>query len=189
MSPAERFWSRVDQSGGADACWPWTGRTNPKGYGEVSFAGRTRRAHRVAWELSNGKRAPSELLVCHSCDVRRCCNPRHLWLRTHAENVAYMHTKRRGVNPPRKTDEANGNAKLSDLAVQTIRTMAALGWSARDLAETFGVGRRHVRRIVRGERRAKTLATVCARCLKRLTRRERRDGVCPRCVRAAREAA
>src|SRR5438874_974236 len=28
------FWSKVDKSGGPDACWPWTGCINAWGYGK-----------------------------------------------------------------------------------------------------------------------------------------------------------
>ena len=48
------FWSRVDQSAGPDACWPWTACKRPNGYGAVSWQGRDGGAHRVAFLLSGG---------------------------------------------------------------------------------------------------------------------------------------
>jgi hypothetical protein len=30
---AERYWSKVDKSGGPDACWPWTAGRSAGGYG------------------------------------------------------------------------------------------------------------------------------------------------------------
>ncbi len=36
---SERFWSFVDQSAGADACWPWRGGCSGNGYGAFSIDG------------------------------------------------------------------------------------------------------------------------------------------------------
>lgn len=86
----ERFWSKVDKSGGPAACWPWTASVDPKGYGQFAYADGTRRsgrAHRVAWILANGP-ISAGMSVCHSCDNPPCCNPAHLWLGTNADNVA-----------------------------------------------------------------------------------------------------
>lgn len=89
-SPNDRFWARVDQSGGDDACWPWQGSINGHGYGSVSRAGKVRGTHRVAYELLVGP-IPEGLTLdhlCHSndptcaggvtCVHRRCVNPAHL---------------------------------------------------------------------------------------------------------------
>ncbi len=90
----ERFWRQVS-CGAPDECWLWTGclTQNGKGYGAISVSGRQVATHRVAWTLEYGPIPPGKH-VCHHCDVPRCCNPAHLFLGTHAENIRDMMHKR-----------------------------------------------------------------------------------------------
>lgn len=94
-----RFWRLVDKRG-TDECWPWMGSRmkRPGGhYGTVKVTRRTTKAHRVAYELTNGP-IPEGLLVLHSCDNPPCCNPAHLRVGTHLDNnreaAAKGHTHR-----------------------------------------------------------------------------------------------
>jgi len=92
-----RFWSKVDRSGGPDACWPWTAaRFGPESYGAFWKAGKgtNEGAHRRAWEAANGP-IPDDLCVLHRCDNRPCCNPAHLFLGTYLDNVRDMIAKGR----------------------------------------------------------------------------------------------
>jgi hypothetical protein len=73
---------------GEDECWLWTGADNPDGYGVIWITRKTTMtASRFAWELFNKKKAPAGKDVHHTCYTRNCVNPKHLELRTHAENV------------------------------------------------------------------------------------------------------
>jgi len=48
-----------------------------------------RRTHIVAWELTFGP-VPAGVLVLHKCNIKLCCNPGHLKLGDHLDNVEDM---------------------------------------------------------------------------------------------------
>lgn len=139
----DRFWSKVDVRG-PDECWEWTGYRNPQGYGTFGVTyGDNRKAHRVAWELTNGP-IPEGMYALHGCDNRTCCNPDHLYLGMHADNMADR--ARRGRTA---VGENNGLAKLTAEKVFAIREHAAGGVTYKELARRYGVHRTNISLIVR----------------------------------------
>lgn len=96
---ADRYWRKVDTSGGDDACWPWTGLRNPLGYGRIYADGKHQLAHRFGFGLRGHPLTPEEV-VMHACDNPPCQNPRHLTAGTTADNTADMIAKGRNKLPP-----------------------------------------------------------------------------------------
>jgi hypothetical protein len=93
----EVFWSHV-RRGPAESCWEWQGRIYGDGYGR--FLGYLA-THRLAYYFTTGV-DPEELLVCHHCDNPPCCNPDHLFLGTHADNMRDMVQKGRHRSQTKK---------------------------------------------------------------------------------------
>lgn len=151
-SLADRFGSKVDKSGGPDACWLWTGHRIPTGYGAIGVGKNTRSTHRLSWELANGP-IPEGQHVLHRCDNPPCVNPNHLFLGTHADNVRDMHAKgRSNLNNlhPRMRCETHGSAKLTNAQVREIRTDCRRGQGS-VMARKYGVTRNMIGKIVRRE--------------------------------------
>lgn len=121
--------------GADDECWLWQGAFRGRGYGAFALNRKTLPAHRAAFHAATGI-DPAGLLVCHSCDNPSCCNPAHLFLGTHTDNVRDMLAKGR-ARPPR--GEAHHAAKLTVAQVRTIRRRRAAGEKLIDLAREYDV--------------------------------------------------
>lgn len=120
-----RFWSKVDRSGGPTACWLWTASVYPAGYGQFNLRidglkKAPKQAHRVAYWLTYGLWPPPGLCVCHTCDVRACVNPAHLFLGTDSDNHADMRAKNRHSNPPRLIGSRHHMARLTEADARAI---------------------------------------------------------------------
>ena len=87
-----RFWSQVNV--GLDGeCWEWKGNRFTNDYGQVSVNSKKKLTHKQAWVYMNGDIEDESLLVCHHCDNPPCCNPNHLFLGTHSDNMRDMNDK------------------------------------------------------------------------------------------------
>jgi hypothetical protein len=153
----ERFRICVDKRA-EDECWEWRDKRDSKGYGTFKHtpgkAGRWIGAHRFAWELAHGP-IPDGLHVCHRCDNPPCVNPAHLFLGTHAENMADMRRKGRAADQTGRAvyaiGERHGSAVLTETQVREIRALHSIGaYSQRGLARRYGVTQDTVRALLFG---------------------------------------
>lgn len=143
----ERFWLKVDKRGAND-CWEWQAGKDWDGYGIFSIHGKSPKAHRIAWELSNGCTIPEGLVMMHTCDNPSCCNPAHLALGTNADNIHDAQEKGR-LRGPR--GEKQWHSKLTVENVREIRRLYATGeYTHETLATMFDVGRRAIGRVISG---------------------------------------
>ena len=161
-STPEHFWSRVDRSGGPDACWHWTGSIGQRTwYGQVTYHRKNMPAHRLAWILSFGPPPTDKPHVLHQCDVRyertdksyrSCCNPSHLKPGTARDNKQQMLERGRGpirLNSERMTrGESQHLSKLKEADVAMILSSAQ---PASSLAPLLGVAISTVCRVRRRE--------------------------------------
>lgn len=140
----EQFWNKVTKTA---SCWLWAGKKDGKGYGVVfrtaTGSASGVRAHRYAWEISNGS-IPDGMYVCHHCDVKDCVRPSHLFLGTQLDNMRDCWTKGRVAHGDRLPQ-----TKLTKKQVSEIRELASRGITQEMIAAQFGIlSRAHVSRII-----------------------------------------
>ncbi len=150
------FWARVEKKSDNE-CWPWTGSRNYRPdnkqmtYGWLRWKGQMSRAHRVAWQLANSSVIPIGMQILHTCDNPVCCNPAHLRIGTHVENMADMKVKGRAV-ALRGADSPR--AKFTEEEVREIRKRYKTRWpylGVGQLAKEYGVHRTTMSSLIRGK--------------------------------------
>ncbi len=140
----ERFWKKVDIKS-EDECWEWLGCKDKNGYGQFRVNNKTYKSHRISWILENGD-IPENYCICHSCDNPLCCNPNHLFLGTHKDNIADRDKKGRQAI---RNGIKNGNHKKIDQEILEIRQKYLTGlYTQKDLAEEYGVSQTQISFIV-----------------------------------------
>lgn len=140
--PERRFLRFADKSGGAAACWPWTGSKAPNGYGQFDKI----IAHRFSWTLVHGD-IPEGLCICHRCDNRGCVNPAHLFLDTQQNNIRDCVSKGRHGTRTHPAKFARGGWR--ELTVDQVKTIRTDSRSYRALAAVFGVAPETISNIKR----------------------------------------
>jgi len=152
---ADVLWSKVDKKG-EDECWNWNGYKNNEGYGRTWIKDQGYYAHRVIFnlvfpnviELNAPKSTDDVGFLLHTCDNPSCCNPKHLWVGTHADNMADKVAKGRS---PDFSGDKGPRAKLSMSQAKEARQLKKNGISAKDLAKQFGLSLSSMKTLLRGD--------------------------------------
>jgi hypothetical protein len=109
-------------------------------------------AHRVSWEIANGKKVPEGKNVLHKCGNPACVNPSHLYIGTQKENVRDAINAGTHCNPVYKGfGESHSQAKLTEKDVREIRGLHRAGIGYRKIADRFNVDYTNIRRIIKKE--------------------------------------
>ncbi len=118
-------------------CLLWPRGHNGHGYGCVKVPdGTVEAAHRLAYEFVHGE-LPTEIEVCHHCDVESCIHLAHLFPGSHLDNMRDMYSKgRRRIT---FKGEDHPNAKLTEEEITKIGKRFVAGASQHDLATELGV--------------------------------------------------
>ena len=144
-----RFWSKVRVDPDDTQCWEWQGAyKRPNGYGNFKVGKRNVPAHRLAWELFHGH--PGDLFVLHRCDNRKCCNPKHLFLGTHQDNMDDMVAKGRSSRRDMRGTR-NPSSKLTPEQVREIVDLMAVGKNNKQIAARYGITHQAVSAIRHGK--------------------------------------
>lgn len=114
----------------ANGCWLWTGSLDSGGYAQGYFRGRKEKVHRIMYAayvgpIPRGENVTPEAEIDHLCRNRNCCNPAHMQLVTHRENVLRgvsavatgfkkTHCNRGHLLPARKPDGTRGPCKVCE---------------------------------------------------------------------------
>ena len=139
----EEFFAERSTPEPATGCLCWKRHINQGGYGTLKHKGKQRMAHRAMWEHKNGP-IPDGMVVCHSCDNRRCINPEHLFLGTTQDNVDDKMAKGRFIS---NLGERSGTSKLTEEQIAAIRIDTR---PQRVIARDFGVSQSNVSLIKAG---------------------------------------
>lgn len=139
-----RFWSKVKKT---KKCWNFLAAFTRDGYGQLGIDGSMRRAHRISWILKHGK-IPKGKYVLHTCDNRKCVNPKHLFIGNQKDNMVDMMNKGRNADT---SGENNGRHRLDKNAIKVIKILYKDGMSQKDIANKFYVGRSTISHLLVGD--------------------------------------
>jgi len=175
------FWLKVNIDE-RDKCWEWKSLRSKGGYGilQIRYGTDNKRislnSSRMAYLLFY-RYIPENIFVCHHCDNTLCCNPSHLFLGTHADNMKDMKGKNRGcigdkngmIKHPECVlkgenhyskikpelilkGESHGHSKLKEYEVRQIYKMFFDEHILqKDIAITFNVSKYAISDITRGK--------------------------------------
>lgn len=129
-------------------CWLWIGGLMNKGYGIFRLNNQMFLTNRIAYFLDT-EIDPGELNALHTCDIRRCVNPKHLFLGDNFDNVHDCMIKGRRAIHLGKT---HGRVKLKEYEVIEIRRLRnETSMTFKEIGNQFGVKPQTIYKICLGE--------------------------------------
>jgi hypothetical protein len=140
-----------------NGCWLWKkSKFLNSGYGMIRFLRKHRKVHRISYAIFNGD-FDDTLWVLHTCDVRHCCNPDHLFLGTRQDNVDDMVIKGRqtlGTKNPQfgKINKEAANFKITDEQRRDMFYMEEEGLTHESISKIMNISKSHTDSILRGNR-------------------------------------
>lgn len=145
------LWKKVDRRG-EDECWPWTGKWKASaGYGRMDVGNvKGVYANRIAYLTTNPgsiSLKADDVFVLHKCDNPKCCNPKHLFLGTHRDNM--QDKVKKGRAPVFKGDKGP-RAKLTMEQATELRFLASCNLSSGELAKVFKISKPSAKAIIAG---------------------------------------
>lgn len=133
----------------ANGCWLWPGTRSYNGYATSCYRSKHAVVHRKMFELANGVTLDRWIYACHTCDVRHCVNPAHVFTGTPKENQQDMSRKgRAGLQSithckhgheftPENTRRYPSTGRRNCLTCARIRQRVKdLGWSREEAEKT-----------------------------------------------------
>ncbi len=95
----KNFLSKINKD--ENDCWIWNAaldKMTKYGINKDFKSRKCLRSHRISYILHKGN-IPKGMFVCHTCDVKLCINPDHLYLGTHKDNMRDQKERKRAHRP------------------------------------------------------------------------------------------
>ena len=142
LTPYERLdWfaaPKKEQNG----CRLWLGRVNSDGYANFEIKSKYYSAARTALERKLGRKLKPKKEACHTCHVRSCVEPSHLYEGTRLSNMRDRVTAGRYATQPKGSQQSN--AKLTEADVKKIRRDTRYNY---EIAADYGVSTPNIWKI------------------------------------------
>lgn len=138
----KNLWAKIDKKSETE-CWIWQGTKTTAGYGVLRVNYKLKYAHRLMWILHNKTDIPKRGCICHSCDNPPCCNPAHLFLGSHSDNMKDAKAKGRishGIS--------HFLTELTEDDIRQIRYLGQTNISHKDIGKRFDITRMSVNDII-----------------------------------------
>lgn len=121
--------------------WLWVRSCIREGYGQLTIEGVPWLAHRASYVAFVGPIPDDKPFVLHTCDIKKCINPEHLWVGTHQDNMDDKVRKQRQF------------VKIPVDVVEQIRNRVQAGESQADVSRDLLVSSGQVCKIVNAKQR------------------------------------